>query len=281
MPRDKAGHLVLSVLKIPVPHALPVRDRSILAHLPFSTQFADAYLYADDTALLRIDEPFGRVADGPRRLPARFMPVGERGDLCMQPVGIVMDDRLSARLHDQIVPGRHDLVVFCFGGIPGRGDIGLLALEDDEHRRRLPEHLPLLVGACDVSEKNKAAVGALRQERDRIGLDRPVGVADQQAERMGLDERLELFLLGDCEMRRLIHGRSHLVRMVVVHLRRTIRAELTARVPAPSRRRMCNESPDHLAMENGTRRDAARSPCASDAARDAAIDANALPGDIG
>ena len=131
------------------------------------------------------------------------------GDLLPQPVRIVLDPDAAMGLHDGVVPGRHHLAVLALGRVPGRGDVGLGTLEDDERFLRGVEILPLGVGAGQMGlERPHGGGGGIQHEGEGVGHEPRAAERDQQPKRVGLDEGVldrEAIL---AEMRRLIHGDS-------------------------------------------------------------------------
>ena len=71
-------------------------------------------------------------------------------DLGPEPLWVVDHHGPAAHFDDDVVPGRHDLAVLGFGGIPARRDVGLGPLEQDKGFRARRERRLLVVAAGHV-----------------------------------------------------------------------------------------------------------------------------------
>jgi len=71
-------------------------------------------------------------------------------DLLTKPAGVVDHHRPSARLDDDVVPGRHNLAVLGLRRIPAGRDVALRPLENYKRVIAAKQRRPLLVGPCKV-----------------------------------------------------------------------------------------------------------------------------------
>jgi len=94
------------------------------------------------------------------------------------------------------------------GGIPGRCDIAIFTLKHHEALGTPFELLPMRIGPGQVSTQHPVlALAGIQQERYRVCLQtiRPMG--DQQAQRMGLNQRMQLAGFGLSKVVGDEHGR--------------------------------------------------------------------------
>ena len=184
---------------------------AILADLPFTGEACHGNFEADDGVQAFRDEVGRRIVDGPRGGTRRFVALREARDLSEEPRGVVADDERTVGVNRAVVPSRDDLAVLRLrGDIPGRRDLGLRALENDEDCGRAGVIVPEGIGAGDVGEECAVGRGGggsgIEFERDRIRIEAGGAEGDERAERVGGDEVVEDGGAGFGEMSGRIHA---------------------------------------------------------------------------
>ncbi len=109
---------------------------------------------------------------------------GEFGNLLGKPGRVLDHARVSADLHDRVVPGRDDFVRLALGFVPGGGNVAVDALKHDQGCGGGGKQTPLRIGARNM--RPQPSVGSdswIKQERDRIGDRSLISVRDQEAKR--------------------------------------------------------------------------------------------------
>jgi len=110
-------------------------------------------------------------------------------------------------MHGYVIPRRHDLSGFLLGRIPGRRDVLLRTLEDDEAFLDPRKLLRLRIGTRKMRAQG-AFFGcvAVDQEWDRVGLQSARSRSDEETERMRADQRVLNRVAILPEVWRLVHG---------------------------------------------------------------------------
>ena len=101
-----------------------------------------------------------------------FMSFGEPPNVLIDPGGVVVDHELAEDVSSRVVPGGDDATVLGLRRIPARGDVGVLAVNDDQRvANRLP--LPLIVLSRDVTEERPVLAHTRVEEQRQERRDEP------------------------------------------------------------------------------------------------------------
>jgi signal transduction histidine kinase/DNA-binding response OmpR family regulator len=187
-------------------HAFAVRGGAVLADLPLALQRDQLDLDADDRAHHAVDEIGRCVLDLPGLRAPALVALGELADQAPQPRRIVDRAQAAARLHGDVVPGRHDLAGLGLRRVPGRAHVGLRTLEDDQAVDVGARVAPDRIGARDVSAQGSlGAAVRIEQEGNRVRSQAIAAESDEQAERTIVQQRMQHFGTALFEMRRQVH----------------------------------------------------------------------------
>ncbi|GGB36939.1 hypothetical protein GCM10011380_27910 [Sphingomonas metalli] len=186
----------------------------VLRHLPGSGEGRDRQAHAHDPAEQAITIIGGRVFHAPGFVALRLVPVGQRGDMGAEPIGIALDREVATRFDHDIVPGRDGTAVDPFGRVPAGMQIGVRTLEDGERGPAPLRDPPEGVCERDMPFQPRRAV---------IGEQRQVHRLDP-AVRIGRDQRRE----GDVAHRRGEHRRPLLAELAR-RVHRSFRQAMAAR----------------------------------------------------
>ena len=163
----------------------------VLARFPLAQQARDGYLHADDRTAHLGDVLGGCILNLPSGVASGFMRVGEIIDQAVQPIGIVNETDTTVRMHDAVIPGRHDLAMLALGGIPRWCDVRLRSLKHRQHIGLVLDAFPECIGAGDMAAQSAmfATVG-IQHEGQVIGVEPLRAQRDESGERVMPDQRM-------------------------------------------------------------------------------------------
>ena len=111
------------------------------------------------------------------------------------------DPCLAMRMHDRIVPGRHDFAIDLLGRIERGADVGLRPLKNHHTFPGLGHRLPDRIGARDVADQTGCSI-AVGVDHERQMIDEQAGSGRQHpgTQRVGLHQLRERLRIGFLEM---------------------------------------------------------------------------------